>query len=154
MTYLFGHIIMNDVGFFPEYHQVSPDISIVLRVHPFYVYFSQTTIFIRKNGPPLNWKIFWWLWWSEFDNIWCNSCISTVVIFVTFFNWQCFGQRKQQNMLFIDRVALAKQGDNTLGSVRLSGRLWICLFVFPSSHGWTVWPLTLIFGMGIDLDLG
>ncbi len=42
------------------------------------------------------------------------------------------------------------EGDNALDSVRLSVRLFVCL----CSHGWTVWPTTLIFGMGVDLDLG
>ncbi len=48
----------------------------------------------------------------------------------------------QTQSFFIDRVALAKQGDNALGSVRPSVcpsvRLWICVSVFPSSHGLTV----------------
>ena len=44
-----------------------------------------------------------------------------------------------------DHISLEKQVDNRIGSVCLS----ICL----CSPGWTVWPLTLIFGMGLDLDL-
>ena len=31
---------------------------------------------------------------------------------------------------------------------------WNCLFVCGHSPIWTVWPLTLIFGMRVDLDLG
>ena len=31
--------------------------------------------------------------------------------------------------IIIDRVAVAKQGDNALGSVRPSVRLWICVCV-------------------------
>ena len=42
------------------------------------------------------------------------------------------------------------RGDNTFGSVRLSS----CPFVSDRSHTWIVWPMTLIFGMRVDLDLG
>ncbi len=35
------------------------------------------------------------------------------------------------------------EGDNVLGRVRLS----VCPSVSQRSHGWTVWPTTLIFGM-------
>ncbi len=56
--------------------------------------------------------------------------------------------------LIIDRVALAKQGDNRIGSIHPS----ICLSVHPSvcvclltlSH---LNRLTLIFGMVVDPDL-
>ncbi len=34
-------------------------------------------------------------------------------------------------------------------SFRESVSLWIC----EHSHDQTIWPMTLIFGMGIDLDL-
>ncbi len=52
--------------------------------------------------------------------------------------------------IIIDRVALAKQGDNGIGSVRL----FVYLFVSVRSPGWTVWPMILIFSMWVDLDLG
>ncbi len=44
----------------------------------------------------------------------------------------------------------AKREDNRFGSVRPS----VCLHVCPCSLGWTVWPLTLSFWHGVDLDLG
>ena len=43
---------------------------------------------------------------------------------------------------------------------RVSGRghrieaICVCLCVCPHSHDWTVWPMTLIFGMVFGLDLG
>ena len=46
--------------------------------------------------------------------------------------------------MIIDREALAKQGDNRIGSVRP--------FVCVRSPGWTIWPLTLILCIGVDLD--
>ena len=42
------------------------------------------------------------------------------------------------------------RGDNTFGNVRVC----ICPFVCGSSPVWTVWPLTLIFGTRVDVDLG
>jgi len=44
------------------------------------------------------------------------------------------------------------RGDNTFGSVRVC--VCVCPFVFGCSPVWTVRPLTLIFGMRVNLDLG
>ncbi len=49
--------------------------------------------------------------------------------------------------IFIDCVALAKQGDNGIGSVRPSICLCVCCLCSPV---WTVWPMTLIFGLGLS----
>ncbi len=55
--------------------------------------------------------------------------------------------------IHITYLSTAKQGDNRIGSVCPSFcpivRLCVCL----SSPAWTVWPLTLNFGMRVDLDL-
>ena len=44
-----------------------------------------------------------------------------------------------------------------IGAVFLSVRLSVCLSVCRSvcehSHGQTIWPMTLLFGMGVELDL-
>ncbi len=48
--------------------------------------------------------------------------------------------------MFIDREA--RKIMYLVASVRLSVRPPVC----PTSHGWTVWPTTLIFCMGVDLD--
>ncbi len=56
-----------------------------------------------------------------------------------------------QVCMFINRVALAKQGDNALGSIRLSVYLFVCLSVCPSSPALTVCPNTSIF---IDREAG
>ena len=53
---------------------------------------------------------------------------------------------KQQNFL-----ATAKQGDNRIGSVHLSVRQFVTS-VCLSSPVLTVWPLTLIFDIRVDLD--
>ncbi len=52
----------------------------------------------------------------------------------------------------LDIYRSRSEGDNVIGSVRPSIRPFV--FVCPSSPVWTVWPMTLIFGMGVDLDLG
>ncbi len=43
--------------------------------------------------------------------------------------------------IIIDRVALAKQGDNAFGSIRLSVNLFVCLTVCLNSPVQTVWPI-------------
>ncbi len=55
---------------------------------------------------------------------------------------------------FSDFYRPRSKGDNTFGSVRPSVRPSVCPFACMRSPAWTVWPLTLIFGMGVDLDLG
>ncbi len=54
--------------------------------------------------------------------------------------------------IFIDR----KAGEivRLVASVPLSVRLSVHRFLCQHSYGWTVWPMTLIFGMRVDLDLG
>ncbi len=51
-----------------------------------------------------------------------------------------------RKVVIIDRIAWAKQGDNRFGNVRPS----VCVH----SHGWIIWPATLIIGTGVDLDPG
>jgi len=45
---------------------------------------------------------------------------------------------------------LHSRGNNTFGSIHVCVRPFVC----GHSPVWTVWPLTLIFGMMVDLDLG
>ena len=56
------------------------------------------------------------------------------------FTYQNVGNYRPRSGKIIDLVA--------------SVRPFVCLCVSPCSPGWTVWPLTMIFSVGVDLDLG
>ncbi len=72
--------------------------------------------------------------------------------------WMC--TMGKQDINFQHDYRPRSEGDTVLGSVHPSVRPFVCvcvcvsLSVCPSSPAWTIWPLTLIFGMEVDLDLG